>query len=86
MRVRRQQSALDSVPVGDKRGEFSLRAGKPSDTNLESTQLSFQVLQCFRRVISVLPLVIGRTERLEFLDDDMGFVHLGLFSQPFEFL
>ena len=58
-----------------------------SEAYLEGRQLNFQVFHNFRRVTSDLRFIIfRRTKRLEFLDNDLGFVHLGLFNQSFKLL
>ena len=58
-----------------------------SEAYLESRQLSFQVFRSFHGVTFDLRFIIfRRAKRLEFLDDDLGFVHLGLFSQSFKLL
>ena len=58
-----------------------------SETHLQSGQLGFQILHSHCGIMFDLPRLVGRrTEKLEFLDDDLGFVHLGLFGQSFEFL
>ena len=57
-----------------------------SNTHLESNQLGFQVLYTLRSVGRGFPRLDGqRTERLEFLEDDLGFVDLDPFSQSLEF-
>lgn len=58
-----------------KRVEISLRM---SESYLESHQLSLQVSHSFRKVVPRPP--IRGPKSFEFLDDDLGFVHLGLFS------
>ena len=60
-----------------------------SEVYLESRQLRprFQVFRNFRRVTFDLQFIIfRRTKRLEFLDDDLGFIDLSVFSQSFELL
>ena len=56
-----------------------------SEVYLESRQPRFQVFRNFRRVTFDLRFIIfRRTKRLEFLDDDLCFVDLSVFSQSFE--
>jgi len=58
-----------------------------SERHLECDQLSFQILQGLRGVMFFsLCLIVRRTKRLEFPDDDPSFVDLCMFSQSFEFL
>ena len=56
------------------------------ETYLQSDQLGFQVLYTLDGVFCLALLITRRTKGLEFLDDGLGFVHLGLFSQSLEFL